>query len=100
MTKKDIASLLHKKLGLNLKESARIVDKFFEIIVETLSAGEDVKLPKFGSLKIQDRKPRIGRNPTTGEKIDITSRKAIAFRPSKILRSKLNSDKNEEDKVE
>ena len=59
-----------------------------------------MKLPKFGSLKIQDRKPRIGRNPTTGEKIDITSRKAIVFRPSKILRSKLNSDKNEEDKVE
>ncbi len=91
MTKKDIASLLHKKLGLNLKESARIVDKFFEIIVETLSAGEDVKLPKFGSLKIQDRKPRIGRNPTTGEKIDITSRKAIVFRPSKILRATLNN---------
>ena len=92
MTKKDLASFLHKRMGLNLKESVRIVDKFFEIIVESLAKGDDVKLPKFGSLKIQTRKPRLGRNPSTGERIEISKRKAIVFRPSKILRAKLNNN--------
>ena len=54
--------------------------------------GDDVKLPKFGSLKIQTRKPRLGRNPSTGERIEISKRKAIVFRPSKILRAKLNNN--------
>ena len=90
MTKKDLANFLHKRMGLNLKESVRIVDKFFETIVESLAKGDDVKLPKFGSLKIQTRKPRLGRNPSTGERIEISKRKAIVFKPSKILRAKLN----------
>ena len=51
MTKKDIASLLHKKLGLNLKESARIVDKFFEIIVETFVA--ELALKGSGRIDLQ-----------------------------------------------
>ena len=90
MTKKELASRLHKKMGLNLKESAKIVDKFFEMIINSLSKGSDVKLPKFGSLKIQERRPRLGRNPSTGERIEISKRKAIVFRPSKILRARLN----------
>ena len=55
MTRKDLTTMLHKTLGLNFKESGRIVDKFFDIIIENLAAGKDVKLPKFGSLKIQNR---------------------------------------------
>ena len=89
MTRKDLTSILHKSLGLSLKESARIVDKFFDIIVRNHSEGSAIKLPKFGTLKIQDRKPRPGRNPTTGEKIEIAERKAIVFRPSKELRRRL-----------
>ena len=97
MTKKDLANILHKTLGINLNEASKIVDKFFQIIIKNLVNGEDVKLPKFGSIKIQNRKPRKGRKPTTGEPIDIAERKAIIFRPSKILKQKLNSssDSNE-----
>lgn len=94
MTRKDLTNILHKSLGFNLKESARIVDKFFHIIIDNLAAHDDVKLPKFGSLKIQDREPRLGRNPTTGETIQISRRKAIAFRPSKSLRKKLSESSN------
>tara|TARA_B100001964_G_C14190370_1_gene580763 strand:+ start:641 stop:934 length:294 start_codon:yes stop_codon:yes gene_type:complete len=95
MTRKDLTNMLHKTLGLNFKESGRIVDKFFDIIVKNLAAGKDVKLSKFGSLKIQDRESRPGRNPTTGEQIQISQRKAIVFRPSKVLRKKINESSEE-----
>jgi nucleoid DNA-binding protein len=91
MTKKDLANILNKNLGISLKETAKIVDKFFDLIVKNLSQGKDVKLPGFGSIKIQERKPRLGRNPTTGEPIQIAQRKAIVFRPSKDLKKRLNS---------
>lgn len=91
MTKKDLANILNKKLGISLKDTANIVDRFFEIITKSISNGSDVKLPGFGSLKIQNRKSRIGRNPTTGEPINIPERKAIVFRPSKELKKILNS---------
>tara|TARA_Y100001970_G_scaffold269734_1_gene362680 strand:- start:10541 stop:10831 length:291 start_codon:yes stop_codon:yes gene_type:complete len=92
MTKKDLANILNKNLGISLKETGKIVDRFFELIIKSLSNGEDVKLPGFGSIKIQSRKSRLGRNPTTGEPIQIAERKAIVFRPSKELKKKLNAN--------
>tara|TARA_B100001996_G_scaffold381439_1_gene370866 strand:+ start:1694 stop:1984 length:291 start_codon:yes stop_codon:yes gene_type:complete len=92
MTKKDLANILNKNLGISLKETAKIVDRFFELIIKSLSNGQDVKLPGFGSIKIQSRKSRLGRNPTTGEPIQIGERKAIVFRPSKELKKKLNAN--------
>ncbi len=92
MTKKDLANILNKNLGISLKETAKIVDRFFELIIKSLSNGQDVKLPGFGSIKIQSRKSRLGRNPTTGEPIQIAERKAIVFRPSKELKKKLNAN--------
>ena len=90
MTKKDLANILNKTLGISLRETARIVDRFFDLIIKDLSKGKNVKLPGFGSIKIQNRQARIGRNPTTGDSIKIAERKAIVFRPSKNLKKKLN----------
>ena len=83
MTKKDLANILNKNLGISLKETSKIVDKFFDTIVKNLSEGKDIKLPGFGSIKIQERKSRLGRNPTTGERIDIAQWIAIVVWPSK-----------------
>lgn len=94
MTKKDLANILNKNLGISLKETTKIVDRFFELIVKSLTNGNDVKLPGFGSIKIQNRKSRLGRNPTTGEPIEIGERKAIVFRPSKELKKKLNASED------
>ncbi len=90
MTKKDLANILNKTLGISLRETARIVDRFFDLIIKDLIKGKNVKLPGFGSIKIQNRQSRIGRNPTTGDSIKIAERKAIVFRPSKNLKKKLN----------
>ena len=84
----DNPKIIH---DLNTPVSEEIKDKFFDLIVKNLSQGKDVKLPGFGSIKIQERKPRLGRNPTTGEPIQIAQRKAIVFRPSKDLKKRLNS---------
>ena len=97
MTKKDLANILNKNLGISLKETSKIVDKFFDTIVKNLSEGKDIKLPGFGSIKIQERKSRLGRNPTTGDPIEIGERKAIVFRPSKNLKKKLNYKSDGED---
>ncbi|NSW81283.1 HU family DNA-binding protein [bacterium] len=97
MTKKDLANILNKNLGISLKETSKIVDKFFDTIVKNLSEGKDIKLPGFGSIKIQERKSRLGRNPTTGDPIEIAERKAIVFRPSKNLKKKLNYKSDGED---
>ena len=74
-----------------------MVDKFVDTIVKNLREGKDIKLPGVGSIKIQERKSRLGRNPTTGDPIEIAERKAIVFRPSKNLKKKLNYKSDGED---
>ena len=66
MTKKDLAGVLYSEIGFSRRESAEIVNFFFELIRERLMAGEEVKLPGFGTFRVMRRKSRIGRNPSTG----------------------------------
>lgn len=96
MTKKELAEIIHAKIGLSMRESTEIVEFFFETVKGRLGNGESIKIPKFGSFRIQKRKPRKGRNPATGETIEITERKAIVFKPSRFLRDALNKDSSGE----
>jgi integration host factor subunit alpha len=90
MTKKELAEVMHSKIGLSKRESAEIVEFFFNLVKEKLTAEEGIKLPRFGSFKIQKRKSRKGRNPATGDTIEIAERKVVVFRPSRFLREALN----------
>jgi integration host factor subunit alpha len=90
MTKKELADVIHRKIGLSKRESAEIVEFFFEIVKEKLNNGEGIKIPNFGSFRVQKRKSRKGRNPATGETIEIVERRAIVFKSSKSLRNALN----------
>lgn len=92
MTKKELAEVIHQKIGLSKRESAEIVEFFFDMIKEQLSKGEGIKMPRFGSFRIQERKSRKGRNPATGDSIEIEKRKAVVFKPSRFLREALNKD--------
>ncbi len=92
MTKKDLSDTIHKRIGLSKRESAEIIDYFFELIKEGLIQRNNVKLPRFGSFRVQRRKARKGRNPSTGETIEIAERDAIIFKPSRFLRDAI--DKN------
>ena len=95
-TKKDLAELVHARIGLSRRESSDIVDYFFATVKKALLKGETVKLPGFGSLRVKERKPRKGRNPSTGEVIAIPSRNEAVFTPSRILRTRLNSEERTE----
>ncbi len=90
MTKKELAEVIHTRIGLSKREAAEIVEFFFETVKEKLSNSEGIKIPKFGSFKVQIRKSRKGRNPATGETIEIIKRKAVVFKPSRFLRDAIN----------
>ena len=92
MTKKGLAEAIHNKIGLSKRESAEIVEYFFETMKKNLERGESIKLPKFGTFKIQHKEKRKGRNPTTGETIEINSRKSVVFKPSRFLRNLINTE--------
>ncbi len=91
MTKKELADSIHAKLGLSKRESADIVDYFFDTMKTALKKGGSVKLPRFGSFYVKKRKPKKGRNPVTGEVIEIPSRNEVVFKPSRVLRAAADS---------
>jgi len=90
MTKADIVEAIYEKIGFSKKESAEIVEMVFDTMKGTLEKGEKIKISGFGNFVVRSKKPRIGRNPQTGEEIEISARKVLTFRPSQVLKSALN----------
>jgi len=92
MTKADLVKIICEKMGFALKESTEIVEQVFEIIKETLESGEKVKISGFGNFVIRQKRPRTGRNPQTGEKMVISGRRVVTFKPSLVLRKALKQE--------
>lgn len=86
ITKSDIVDSVNAKIGFSKKDSVEIVDRVFESIKLVLERGECVKIAGFGKFEVKQKLSRRGRNPQTGEEIEITARKVLKFRPSQILR--------------
>ena len=85
-----MAEAIYKQIGLSRNESAEIVATILEEISQRLEAGENVKISSFGSFSVRSKNERIGRNPKTGREVPITPRRVLSFRPSHILRDRLN----------
>ncbi len=90
MTKADLIEAVYMKVGLPKRESAQLVETVFEILKGTLEQGEKVKISGFGNFVVREKKSRMGRNPQTGEGIEITARRVLTFQPSQILKTKMN----------
>lgn len=91
LTKADFVEAVYSKVGgLSRRDSAEIVDLLFESIKETLATGEAVKISGFGNFVVRDKKPRVGRNPQTGQDIEISARRVLSFKPSQVLKDQLN----------
>src|SRR5512137_2617939 len=90
MTKADIIESVYEKVGFSKKESAEIVELVFDTMKETLERGEKIKISGFGNFVVRQKRPRIGRNPQTGQEIEITARRVLTFRPSQVLKAALN----------
>ena len=91
MTKIEIVQKICDELGLTKKDSIRIVEALFNIIKGNLSRGEKLKISGFGNFCIREKKSRRGRNPLTGEEIEICRRRVLSFKASQALRRALNS---------
>lgn len=89
LTKADIVEWIHRRIGYSKKDSAEICEKVFESIKKSLERGEEVKLSGFGKFEVRQKRKRRGRNPQTGEEIEISERKVLSFKPSQILRGSL-----------
>ena len=94
MTKAEIVKALYSKVGgFSRKESAELVDLVFEMIKETLGRGEKIKVSGFGNFVLRDKRQRPGRNPQTGQPINISERRVLTFKASQILKQILNQQR-------
>jgi integration host factor subunit alpha len=90
MTKADIAEHVYEKLGFSKSESSSTVEQFFAIIKGWFTEGENVKISGLGNFIVRKKKARRGRNPQTGDEIEIAPRTVLVFRLSQVLKKELN----------
>ena len=93
MTKVDLVNSVYEKLGFSKRESSDIVEEFFKIVKDSLIEGENVKISGLGNFVVKHKKARKGRNPQTGEEIEIASRKVMNFKLSQVLKNEINASK-------
>jgi integration host factor subunit beta len=91
MTKAELIEDVSRAVEMSRKDSEIIVETIFESIVKSLRGGEKIEIRGFGSFRTRQRKPRIGRNPKTGARVDVPAKKIPYFKPSKELKDLVNS---------
>ena len=91
-TKNDIVERIHEKIGFSKKEASDLVESIFELIKTRLENGEKVKISGFGNFSVNQKRPRRGRNPQTGEEITISGRRVLTFKGSQVLKKSMNPD--------
>lgn len=89
MTKQELIDIVSEKGGLTKKETGQMLDIILDTITETMKRGEKVSLVGFGTFEAKTRKAREGRNPATGETIQIEARTVPSFKPGRALKDAL-----------
>ncbi len=89
MTKKDIVMKVSNDTNVAQIDVKKVVQKTLDAIVESLEKGETVELRNFGVFKVKSRRGRIGRNPRTGEEVQVPEKKVVVFKPGLILKGKV-----------
>lgn len=90
MTKADLVEEVTKLGDLTRRDSEVIVETIFDSVIRALRSGDKIEIRGFGSFRIRQRKPRIGRNPKTGTRVEVPAKKVPYFKPSKELRDLVN----------
>ena len=90
ITRADLAEAVYEEVGLSRNESSDLVEAVLDEVMDTLVAGENVKISSFGSFSIREKGERIGRNPKTGVEVPILPRKVVVFRASHVLKDRIN----------
>ena len=90
LTRADLTEAVYRNIGLSRNESADLVESVLDEMCVCLEAGEEVKLSSFGTFSVQSKRKRVGRNPKTGVEATITPRRVLSFRPSHILKNRVD----------
>ncbi len=90
LTRAHLSEAVYKEVGLSRNESTQLVESVLNKISSTLVSGEAVKVSSFGTFSVRSKGQRIGRNPKTGKEVPILPRRVLVFRPSQILKDKVN----------
>ncbi len=91
VTRAELAEAVYQEVGLSRNESAQLVEGVLAEISDTLVRGEQVKISSFGSFAVRQKGQRVGRNPKTGEEVPILPRRVLVFRPSHVLKDRINA---------
>lgn len=90
MTKADLVETVAKEAEMTKKDAEQLVEIIFDSIVGTLNKGEKIELRGFGSFRVRERDARKGRNPKTGEAVNIPAKRVAYFKPGKDLKELIN----------
>ena len=91
VTRADLCEAVYQKVGLSRTESAELVEQVLDEICACIVRGDSVKLSSFGSFIVRQKGERVGRNPKTGEEVPISPRRVMVFKPSNVLKQRINS---------
>ena len=94
LTKKDLVNLVYMQLGFSKQISENLIEDFLSTIVTNIRSEKKLKLSKFGTFSIRQKKSRMGRNPKTKESKVISSREVVLFKPSKEFKEFINKKEN------
>ena len=90
VTRAQLAETIYSQVGLSRNDSAELLEAILERVSRALEAGESVKISGFGTFSVRQKGRRIGRNPKTGVEVPILPRRVLVFRPSQVLKARVN----------
>ena len=91
LTRADLTEAVYEEVGLSRNESADLVEAVLGEISDCLVGGDNVKISSFGSFLVRQKNGRMGRNPKTGEEVPIDPRRVLVFRPSQVMKDRINA---------
>ncbi|MCW9036220.1 MAG: integration host factor subunit alpha [Alphaproteobacteria bacterium] len=90
ITRAQLSEAVYQEVGLSRNESAELLETVLDQISSSLADGDSVKISSFGSFSVRQKGQRVGRNPKTGDEVPILPRKVLVFRPSQVLKDRIN----------
>ncbi len=90
LTRLELSDAVVREVGLSKHESMQLVDDVLDHLSDALANGENVKISSFGTFAYREKKERVGRNPKTGIEAPIIARRVVTFKPSQIMKEKIN----------
>ncbi|HSF91305.1 MAG TPA: integration host factor subunit alpha [Paracoccaceae bacterium] len=91
LTRMDLSEAVFREVGLSRNESADLVETVLAHVADALASGENVKISSFGTFSVRDKNARVGRNPKTGEEVPIEPRRVLTFRPSHLMKERVDA---------